>query len=60
VTESREPKKWNKWARRVPGHALTREQWLELGYGEDGEQERPLTDDPIGTYKHPRPGGGAE
>ncbi len=60
MTESREPKKWNKWARRVPGQALTKADWEELGYGPEGEQERPLTDDPIGTYKHPRPGGGAE
>ena len=42
-------------AGRTPGQTLTKEQWLELGYGPDGAQLRNLTDDPIGATPRPRP-----
>ena len=43
------------FAGRVPGQALTKEQWEALGYGTDGPATRPLTQDPVGTYPHPQP-----
>ncbi len=38
---------------RAPNEALTIEEWRALGYDADGDQARPLTQDPIGTYPHP-------
>lgn len=43
------------FAARTPGTALTKEEWEALGYGPDGEQTRPLTDDPMGYKPRPRP-----
>lgn len=42
-------------AGRTPGQAITKETWAALGFDEDGEQARPLTQDPIGAHPHPRP-----
>lgn len=42
------------FAGRVPGQALTLEQWQALGYGDDPDK-RPLTQDPLGAHKHPKP-----
>lgn len=47
-----------KLAGKAPNEAITKEQWELLGYGADGHQRRPLTDDAIGQHKHPRPGAG--
>ena len=43
------------FAARAPGTALTLEEWRALGYDVDGEQSRPLTDDPMGYKPRPRP-----
>ena len=42
------------FAGRVPGQALTKEQWEALG-GNDPDK-RPLTQDPIGAHPHPKTG----
>jgi hypothetical protein len=42
-------------AGRAPGQAITKETWDALGYGADGHQQRPLTQDAIGAHPHPRP-----
>ena len=43
------------FAGRVPGQAVTYEEWLALGYGPDGKQTRPFTDEPMGWKPRPRP-----
>jgi hypothetical protein len=50
-------RKERRFAGRTPGEAITLEQWRELGYGNDGPATRPLTQDPVGTYPHPKPKG---
>ena len=54
MTEKKRKPSWWKFAGRVPGQALTYEQWLELG-GNDPDK-RPLTQDPIGAHPHPKTG----
>jgi hypothetical protein len=59
VSKAAEARKERLFAGRVPGHAITLEQWRELGYGNDGPATRPLTQDPIGAHPHPSPKGEA-
>ena len=43
------------FAGRVPGQAVTYEEWLALGYGPDGEQPRAFTDQWVVDQPRPRP-----
>ncbi len=54
MTEKKRKPPWWKFAGRVPGQALTKEQWEALG-GNDPDK-RPLTQDPIGAHPHPKTG----
>jgi hypothetical protein len=55
TSESDLTRKERIYARRVPGQALTKEQWEALGFDVDGGRTRPLTQDPIGAHPHPQP-----
>ena len=52
MTEKKRKPPWWMFAGRVPGQALTKEQWEALG-GNDPDK-RPLTQDPIGAHPHPK------